>query len=117
MTFVYGWKSTHRGTIRNLRKSGISFRLAEQKFYHTLYVNERRAAGQEYADMVTALKSWRLECPHITVARSTSNFLVCGVCSYLRMQIDMCPRSDRILLDALTERLGQHFAFQSAQRL
>ena len=74
-------------------------------------------AGQEYADMVTALKSWRLECSHITVARSTSDFLICGVCSYLRMQIDMCPRNDKILLDALTERAGQHFAFQSAQRL
>jgi hypothetical protein len=87
------------------------------KFYHALYVYERRSANQEYADMVTALKSWRLECPHITVAPPSSTFLVCGVCSYLRMQIDMCPRSDKILLDALTERAGQHYAFQSAQRL
>ena len=29
LTFVYGWSCTHRGTIRNLRSSGICFRLAE----------------------------------------------------------------------------------------
>lgn len=33
------------------------------------------------------------------------------------MQIDLCPRSDKILLHALTNRLGEHWAFQSAQRL
>ena len=51
------------------------------------------------------------------MSQSTGNFLICGLCTYFRMQIDMCPRSDQILLDALGERLGFHFAFQSAQRL
>ena len=88
-----------------------------KQFYYQLYVYERGSADLEYANIVTALKSWRLECPHISVAAANSNFLDCGVCTYLRMQVDMCPRSDTILLNALTNRLGEHFAFQSAQRL
>ena len=33
------------------------------------------------------------------------------------MQIDLTPRSDTVLMNALRTRLGQHFQFQSAQRL
>ena len=33
------------------------------------------------------------------------------------MQIDLTPRSDAVLINALRSRLGEHFQFQSAQRL
>ena len=44
-------------------------------------------------------------------------FTRCSVCEYLRLLIDQTPRDQESLRQALTTRLGDHFAFQAAQRL
>ena len=46
-----------------------------------------------------------------------SKFIRCGVCDYLRHQIDICPREHSEYLNALVKRLGSHYDMQSAQRL
>ena len=38
-------------------------------------------------------------------------FVKCKTCEYLRMQIDLTPRSDAVLINALRPRLGGRFQF------
>ena len=51
------------------------------------------------------------------MASSVCNFVKCGLCEWLRLQIESTPRSDATLLSAYKYRLGKHFQFQAAQRL
>ena len=69
------------------------------------------------ADLSTFLKAWRTECPWLVVHHTVSMFTRCGVCEYLKMLIDQTPRGAYDLREALKARLGDHFAFQGAQRL
>ena len=39
------------------------------------------------------------------------------VCDYLKDLIDRCPRTSTAYMEALVQRLGEHFNMQSAQRL
>ena len=55
--------------------------------------------------------------PWVKVAPSLSKSIRCGVCDYLRHQIDICPREHSEYLNALVQRLGSHSDMQSAQRL
>ena len=69
------------------------------------------------ADRATFLRAWRIECPWLIVCKSVSMFTRCSVCEYLRLLIDQTPRDQESLRQALQTRLGDHFAFQAAQRL
>ncbi len=69
------------------------------------------------ADYPTFLKAWRQEVPWIILCRSVSMFVRCGVCEYLKLLVEQCPREQDSLRNALKDRLGSHFQFQSAQRL
>ena len=53
----------------------------------------------------------------IVVHKSLSKFIKCGVCEYLKLMIDSTPRSMPDVLNVLKARLGQHWEFQSAQRI
>ncbi len=67
------------------------------------------------ADEKTFLKAWATELPWLRVDVSLGSFVHCGLCEYLRMLIDQTQRGP--LREAFKSRLGEHFAFQAAQRL
>ena len=84
---------------------------------HALYAHERTCQNREYASVAVFLAAWRFELPWLIMAPALCKFVHCGVCDFLRDQIDRCPRSSTVHLNALIDRLGAHFKFQSAQRL
>ena len=69
------------------------------------------------ADVSTFLRAWRVECPWLVVCKSVSMFTRCSVREYLKLLIDQTSRGQESLRQALQTRLGDHFAFQAAQRL
>jgi hypothetical protein len=88
-----------------------------KRYYHEQYAFERAQQNRPAASIELFYRMWREECPFVVICRSHSMFVKCGCCEYLRMQIDLTPRDDAELMNALKERLGAHFQFQSAQRL
>ena len=74
------------------------------------------SAGIVMATLTTFLEAWRVECPWIVVAKSIGMFTRCGVCDYLKLLIERCPREEHNLREFLKDRLGHHFDFQAAQR-
>jgi len=86
-------------------------------FYFELMSYERRCQGKESCALTTFLEMWRVELPWVKICISVCKFVQCGVCEYLKMQIDLCPRADAVLMNAYRNRLGRHFKFQSSQRL
>ena len=91
----------------NVRQSG---------FYYAAYAYDRRGSPIT-ASLCLFLEAWRMELPWLVVAKSLSMFTRCGICEYLRRQVDLTSRQDGQLLAALKARLGRHFEFQAAQRL
>ena len=85
--------------------------------YWHVYAQQRKEASMPFASVGVFRESWRCECPWLIVERGTSTFTACGICTYLRQQIDLVPRGQPDILDALKERLARHYEFQSAQRL
>ena len=74
--------------------------------YYAMYVyNRRDRPSDEVASIATFLEAWRVDLPYIRVASSLSKFIRCGVCDYLRDQIDRCPRENTEYLRALVRRL------------
>ena len=69
------------------------------------------------ASLQTFLDAWRTETPWLVVCKSVSMFTKCSVCEYLRLLVDQTPRDQALLRQTLQTRLGDHFAFQAAQRL
>ena len=91
-----------------------------KQFYHSCYCYDRQHQQTppiQPADITTFRKAWRFDCPHVAITTSTSKFTQCGLCAFLKGQMDQCPRSNQSLLQALRARLGAHFKFQSAQRV
>jgi hypothetical protein len=86
-------------------------------FYHAMYEHERKAAGKPSASLSVYLAAWRVECRWLVVMKSVCKFVKCNLCEYLKRQIDMTARTEVWILGILKDRLGQHYAFQSAQRL
>ena len=86
-------------------------------FYYLLYNHDRKTQNTESASETVFGLCWRTECPHIKINTSVNPFLKCGLCTYMKQQIDLTPRSDVTLLNALKERMGIHLSFQSSQRL
>ena len=85
--------------------------------YYAMYLRDRGSMGREAASLNTFLTAWRTELPWLKVASSLCKFVRCGVCDYLKDLIDRCPRHSKEYMAALINRLGEHFAMQSAQRL
>ena len=88
-----------------------------KEFYYGHYVHDRLRLNREHASMKCFYTVWRIEMPWLKVARSLCKFVKCGLCEYLKEQINLCQRSDVTLISMLRSRLGQHFEFQSAQRI
>ena len=44
-------------------------------------------------------------------------FTKCGLCEYLKVQIDKVPRGHESIREGLIRRFGEHHHFQEAQRL
>ena len=86
-------------------------------YYFEQMAYERTRQGKIHCSLQVFLEMWRTELPFVRICGSVCKFVKCGCCEYLRMQIDLTPRSDAVLINALRSRLGQHFQFQSAQRL
>ena len=92
----------------------------KRKYYHAVYCldREEQAPGRiEPASLAVFCEAWRLELPQVKVTTRTNNFTQCGLCTFMQLQMDMCPRSNGLLLQSLRRRLGVHFRFQSSQRV
>ena len=86
-------------------------------FYWACYCWDREKHKIEPAALSTFREAWRIECSHVKITTSVNKFTQCGLCLYLKNQMDLCPRANQSLLNALRQRLGKHFQFQSAQRV
>ena len=60
---------------------------------HALYAHDRTCQGREYASPQVFLAAWRFELPWLVMAPALCKFVHCGVCDFLRDQIDRCPRA------------------------
>lgn len=92
-----------------------------RSFYHLAYLHDRkqdrrREGHQVCAKVSTFLAAWRTELPHILVGSAEGTFTVCGVCVFLQRLMDTSLRGS-LTGQVARDRLGQHYAFQSAQRL
>ena len=65
--------------------------------------------------MVRFLEMWRTELPWIVIRTSSGPFTHCGLCEYLKMFA--ATAKDDSVRSAVLLRLGQHYDFQSAQRI
>ena len=72
-------------------------------FYHCQYEGDRLRRQVKPAKLATALECWRTDCPHIQIVKSLSTFMKCGLCNYLKDQIDRTPRDAPELLGALKD--------------
>ena len=90
---------------------------ARKKFYYAQYRVNRQNIQMVFASLSIFLVAWRVEVGWLIVTGSHSKFTKCAVCEYLKWMIDQTPRTQKDILDALMTRLGNHFDFQSAQRL
>lgn len=92
------------------------------KLYHLAYEADRLEEDLTHldgkpADLVTFAQMWRTELPFIVISRDQGSFTKCGLCEYLKKLMDSSPR-DRVGLGQTARlRLGDHYKFQSAQRL
>ena len=102
-------------------QSSISGRMelpsGRKGFYYCAYYEDRKSVKMTAASPSIFLEAWRQELPVVTVQASVCKFTKCGLCMYLKRQCDVTPRSQPQLLEVYKRRLGQHFNFQSAQRL
>jgi hypothetical protein len=94
-----------------------------RSFYHSAYVFERTQPGVSLdhldgapAELGTFLSCWRQELPYLVLSTG-QGFIKCGTCEYLRNLMQSTPRSMQELISAARLRLGQHYSFQSSQRL
>ena len=78
-----------------------------RSFYYYHYHFDRVNLGYlltAIASLKTFLDAWRVECPWIVVAASLCQFVHCGICDYLKLQIDLCTRADSLLMHMYTAR-------------
>ena len=87
-------------------------------FYYAQYASARaQQVGLAPASLQTFQVVWRIDVSWLVISRSICKFSKCGVCEYLKWLIDQTPRTKRDVMQMYLARLGQHFDFQSAQRL
>ena len=84
---------------------------------HRRYSFQRRAEKASAASLKTFCIAWKTDVPWLVIAKSICKFSKCGTCEYLKWLIDRTPRSEKALMQMFITRLGEHFNFQSAQRL
>ena len=113
------WLEVYVELVAESSSMKIEFYLpaGRKRYYFEQMAYERTCQGMDHCSLQVFLDMWRTELPFIIICGSVCKFVKCGCCEYLRMQIDLTPRSDTVLMNALRTRLGQHFQFQSAQRL
>ena len=75
-----------------------------KRFYHAFYEHERNTAGRPFASLSVFLSAWRTECPWLVVMKSVSKFVKCGLCEYLKRQIDQTPRNEVQIMAILKDR-------------
>ena len=97
--------------------SVVELPAGRKEFYYLIYVQDRKTQGRAAAAQSTFLTAWRVELPWLTIHHSTSKFIACAICEYLKEQMNLTPRNMPQIMDAYKTRLGEHLAFQSAQRL
>ena len=88
-----------------------------KSFYYEQYRFERSEQNLPYASLMQFRTCWRIEVPWLVICHSLSSFTRCGLCEYLKMQVDLCPRANSTLLATYQRRLGRHWQFQSSQRV
>ena len=103
--------STHRWP------ASLSCQPGERLFYYSHHAHNRNTIGRDSASLRVFLEAWRIDVPRLVVAKSICKISKCGSCEYLKYLIDKTPRHEKQVMQMYLGRLGQHFEFQSAQRL
>jgi hypothetical protein len=75
-----------------------------KRFYHAAYEHDRKTAGKPAAALAVFLAAWRCECPWLVVMRPVSKFVKCGLCEYLKRQLDTTPRNEVQIMEILKDR-------------
>jgi hypothetical protein len=75
-----------------------------KQFYHAAYEHDRKTAVRPAASLAVFMAAWRCECPWLVVMKSVSKFVKCGLCEYLKRQIDATPRSEVHIMGILKDR-------------
>jgi len=75
----------------------------------------KQTAPEHVASETYFLKVWRQELPGLVLRSASGPFTHCGLCDYMRMLITEAV--DEHVRNALPFKLGQHYEFQSAQRV
>ena len=88
-----------------------------KSFYYAAYREERRRDRKPFASQRVFETAWQCECDFVVIVHSVCKFTICGFCMFFKRQLDLTPRWKTSVIEALRARLGQHFSFQSAQRL
>ena len=88
-----------------------------KRFYYNQYVFNKNQQKRRFAGWSVFEEAWRVDVFWLVIAHSISKFSKCGTCEYLRWLIDRTLRSDTLSMMMYVARLGEHFDFQSAQRL
>lgn len=82
-------------------------------FYFLVYEHQRKTQKMESASLDTFCCAWRCECPWLRIARTLCSYTACGICSFLRDNIDRTPRDAPEPMAAYKTRLAKHYEFQS----
>ena len=99
-------------------REGCALPGGRKRFYYNLYAVQRtEQRGCTPASYMYFLLTWRTDLPWLTICDAIGSFKKCGICTFIRQQIDSVPRNRGLLLDALKVRLARHFEFQGAQRI
>ena len=113
------WLIQYAGTHADLSPISLEALLpaGRKEFYHCQYVHERESEKRPHAAINCFRCAWRVELPWLMVAKSICKFVKCGLCEYLKFQINITSRGEAWLIIMMRSRLGIHFTFQSAQRV
>jgi len=83
-----------------------------KRLYYEIYYHDRATQGLRPGTYAHFLRVWRCDLFWLHTFHSQATFSKCGICQYLRAQLDSIPRS---LVDARTAirgRLFRHYEFQ-----
>lgn len=89
-----------------------------REFFYAVYYADRTVKehpAEHVASESYFLAMWRTELPWIVLRSPQGPFTHCGLCDYMKMLIS--STEDKQMKHLLTMRLGEHYDFQSAQRV
>ncbi len=89
-----------------------------EEYFYTVYYRDcivREVPDNQIASLSYFLKVWRTELPWVKLRAPSGPFTHCGLCDFMRLLIGSTKEAG--MKHQLLLRLGDHYAFQAAQRI